>query len=77
MTGVENDAAIIFVPDKEYILVVMSDALPNSNTGMAVIHKISEQVYNYFNSLPLPTPTPSPTPKIEHKNPEILPERKG
>lgn len=45
LTGVENDAAIIWGPDSTYILVVMTDNLPDSSEAKREIVRISEMVY--------------------------------
>lgn len=49
MTGVENDAAIVYTPACDYILCVMSNDVPDNGSAADGIRDISELVYNYFN----------------------------
>ena len=52
MTGVQNDAAIIYSPNCLYILCIMSNELTADDAGYSAINKIiniSSMVYDYFN----------------------------
>jgi beta-lactamase class A len=52
MTGVQNDAAIIYSPNCLYVLCVMSNELTADDGGYAAIRKIidiSSITYDYFN----------------------------
>ena len=49
MTGVENDAAIVYSPKCDYIITVMSNNVPNNDRAISNIHLISSMVYDYFN----------------------------
>lgn len=52
MTGVQNDAAIVYSPNCLYILCIMSNELTADDSGYNAINKIisiSSMVYDYFN----------------------------
>lgn len=49
MTGVENDVAIVYSPQCDYIITVMSNHVPNNDRAISNVQLISSMVYNYFN----------------------------
>lgn len=48
LTGVENDGGIFLLPEKPYILVVLTSQMPDSLTGKRTIGKISRQVWEWM-----------------------------
>lgn len=44
----ENDAAIIYTPNGDYIFSILSTNLTDTGTAVDHIHEITELVYNYF-----------------------------
>lgn len=50
MTGVENDAAIVYSPNCDYIICVMCNESPDNSEAISGIQEVSQLVYNYFNS---------------------------
>lgn len=50
MTGVENDAAIIYSPNCDYIICIMSNDAYDNSEAISGVQDISQLVYNYFNS---------------------------
>ncbi len=49
LSDVENDVAIVFSPETDYIICVMSNDVPNTSRARNCIVDISKMVYNYFN----------------------------
>lgn len=49
LSDVENDVAIVFSPNVDYILCIMSNDVPNTANARGCIVGISELVYSYFN----------------------------
>ncbi len=49
LSDVENDVAIVFSPETDYIICVMSNDVPNTSKARNCIIDISKMVYNYFN----------------------------
>lgn len=49
LTGVEDEAAIVFTENGEYILCVMSQDIENES-AKEIIKNLSEQIYNYFSN---------------------------
>ena len=50
MTGVENDAAIVYSPNCDYIICIMSNDAYDNSEAISGVQDISQLVYNYFNS---------------------------
>ena len=48
LTDVENDAAIVWLPDSAYILCIISNQLENAAMAREQIVSISAQVYQYY-----------------------------
>ncbi len=49
ITGVRHDSGIVFLPDgRAYVLVLLSKDLPDADKGIAVLARISRQVYDYM-----------------------------
>ncbi|MBQ7574153.1 MAG: serine hydrolase [Clostridia bacterium] len=60
MTGVQNDVAIVYTPNCDYILAVMGNGISNESSGISMIQTISSTVYNYMTALNTPLPSPTP-----------------
>lgn len=45
----ENDTMIVYLPNKPYVLSVMTTNLTNNSVGIKVIRGISSLVFNYVN----------------------------
>ncbi|MGN1022920.1 MAG: N-acetylmuramoyl-L-alanine amidase [Lachnospiraceae bacterium] len=50
LTDVENDAAIVFTSQGDYILTVLSEDLPDAAAERSLIVSLSQAVYQYFTS---------------------------
>lgn len=49
LSDVENDVAIVYSPACDYIICVMANDLPDTNSAQKNIIKLSSLTYNYFN----------------------------
>lgn len=68
MTGVENDAAIVFTDNCDYILCIMGNDIGDEGYGVDTIVRLSEMVYEYMSSYAVPTPEPTPVPAYMNLN---------
>lgn len=48
-SSIQNDAAIVFSPKCDYIITVLSNESYDEDYAVDKIHKISREVYDYFN----------------------------
>jgi beta-lactamase class A len=59
LTGVEHDVGIVWLPDgRQYIVVLMSTALPSNTVGIATLAEASRIVYAYEQQRPGSAHTP-------------------
>ena len=49
LNGIENDAAIIYGTNTDYILVIMSDGVSDSGSAVNTIRYISSLTWQYLN----------------------------
>lgn len=68
MTGVQNDAAIVFTDNCDYILCVMGNYVESEDYGVETIVRVSSIVYDYMTSYIVPTPEPTATPAYQILN---------
>lgn len=50
LARVRHDAGIVYLPGREYVIVLMSQNLQYEDGGVEVLAKISKEVYEYFKS---------------------------
>ncbi len=51
ITGVAHDSGLVFLPDgRAYVLVILSDGLPDHASGVEVGAKISRRIYEHMMS---------------------------
>jgi len=51
LDGAEHDAGIVYGEGRDYVLVVMSDDLPDAERGRGVIARLSRTVYDFMHKL--------------------------
>jgi beta-lactamase class A len=49
LSRIRHDAGIVYLPDRSYVIVLMSKDLQYEDDGVEVLGKISKDVYDYFN----------------------------
>jgi beta-lactamase class A len=48
LPGIEHDVGLVNIPGREYMIVVMSQGLPDNQNGINAIAQFSREVYNWF-----------------------------
>ena len=49
-TGIQNDAAIVYSANGDYILVVLGNGVSSEGSGVSCIKEVSSIVYKYYNN---------------------------